>query len=155
MAKRINPEIDSRIKHGLYYHELYPIWKNMIQRCYNKNHKSYKYYGEKGISVCKRWRISFVNFLEDVGERPKNMQLDRINNDDDYKKSNCHWVTAKQNCNNRNSNTILNYKGESNTVTQWSEKLNIPRRTIHERIKRGCSVSEILKMRLKNDNDAN
>lgn len=41
------------------------LWKFMIERCYNKNHKGYKLYGEKGIRVCDRW-LCFEYFYKDI-----------------------------------------------------------------------------------------
>src|SRR5690606_20715304 len=34
----------------------YNIWCDIIKRCYNKKHKSYKSYGGKGVAVCDRWK---------------------------------------------------------------------------------------------------
>lgn len=48
------------------HQRLYKVYNNMISRCYNKNHTSYKNYGDKNITVCDDWRESFDNFLEDV-----------------------------------------------------------------------------------------
>lgn len=86
-------------------------WRGMIQRCTNPNHRKYIFYGGRGIKVCDRWR-RFVNFLEDMGERPsREFQLDRKNNDVDYCKENCRWVPKWfQNLNRRNvSKTLINY----------------------------------------------
>ena len=77
----------------------------MIQRCTNPNHASYKYYGGRGITVCKEWRndyASFYNFvsqLEHNGE--KGRSLDRINNDDGYYPGNVRWATAKEQAKNK------------------------------------------------------
>lgn len=76
-------------------------YNSMIARCTNKNHMYYKNYGEKGITICDRWLESFSNFLEDMGERPKDMTLDRINNYLGYSKDNCKWSTRKEQANNR------------------------------------------------------
>lgn len=43
----------------------YRIWENMMYRCYFKDDKSYKYYGAKGVSVCKRWH-RFDYFVLDI-----------------------------------------------------------------------------------------
>ena len=61
-------------------------WRHMIERCNNSNNKYYHCYGGRGIKVCKRW-LKFENFLEDMGERPSKLQIDRINNDKDYYKT--------------------------------------------------------------------
>lgn len=67
----------------------------MIQRCTNPNSAKFKNYGGRGIKVCERW-LKFENFIADMGDRPKAMSLDRINNDGDYERSNCRWATAHQ-----------------------------------------------------------
>ncbi len=70
-------------------------WDHMIQRCTNPNHVKYPRYGGRGITVCDRWR-KFSNFLDDMGERPERMTIDRINNDGNYEPSNCRWATMSQ-----------------------------------------------------------
>ena len=78
----------------------YFVWRAMIQRCTNPNTTHYDRYGGRGISVCERW-LKFENFLADMGEKPKGLTLDRIDNNGNYENSNCRWVTHKENCNNR------------------------------------------------------
>jgi len=84
-------------KHGLSYHPLYPIWNAMKQRCTNPNNAGYKYYGERGISVCKRWG-SVKNFIDDMSATHWiGADLDRINNNKGYSPNNCRWTTRKVN----------------------------------------------------------
>ena len=70
------------------------IYDSMLARCYNKNHKNYKYYGAIGVKVCKRWLDSYVNFEKDMGKRPEGKTLDRINPEKGYSPSNCRWADS-------------------------------------------------------------
>lgn len=100
----LRKEISSRntgvIKHGLTYKRMYKSWHNMIDRCTNKKHPKFKYWGGRGIKVCDRW-FKIENFFDDMGERPKGLTLERINNDGNYEPNNCKWATYKEQNNNK------------------------------------------------------
>jgi len=85
--------------HGMHKTSTYRIWAGLIQRCTNPKRKEWKDYGGRGIKVCKRW-LKFENFLEDMGIRPKECEIDRIENDSDYFMLNCRWVTKIKNVRN-------------------------------------------------------
>lgn len=87
-------------KHDMAHSKTYTTWESMVQRCTNPKNRNYKHYRLRGIKVCESWLL-FENFLNDMGERPENKELDRINNDGNYEKNNCRWVTHQENLNNR------------------------------------------------------
>ena len=137
-------------KHGLtrvgHIHPLFNTWYNMISRCYHSYEASYKIYGGRGIEVCDRWRNSFVNFLEDMGDKPSpNTSIDRIDGNGNYEPSNCRWATAKQQQNNLRSNRLITYNGETKNLTQWAESIGITCACLSERFKRGWSLEKSLK----------
>lgn len=90
--------------HGMAHQSsTYDIWVLMRQRCNNPKANGFRYYGGKGVAVCKRWD-SFEAFLQDMGERPPGMTLDRIDPSGNYELANCRWATWEtQNRNKRNS----------------------------------------------------
>lgn len=93
------------VKHGMEGTPTYNSWSSMIQRCTNPHAHNYKYWGGRGISVCERW-LKFENFLEDMGERPEGLTLDRVDTHRDYGPSNCRWATHVEQARNR-TNTKL------------------------------------------------
>ena len=110
--------------HGMTKTRVYKSWQKMHERCENINSDAYYQYGSRGISVCDRWK-SFELFLEDMGERPDSMSLDRVDSNGNYSPDNCRWATSKQQNNNMRSNRLYTYKEEMHTVAQWAEIIGI------------------------------
>lgn len=81
----------------------YKTWCAMITRCYNPNQAGWTNYGGRGIKVCGRWRLSFLAFYADMGDRPEgDFSIDRIHNDGNYEPGNCRWAgRTEQNYNQR------------------------------------------------------
>ncbi len=144
-------------RHGLEKSPEYNVWNHIKSKCFKPSNKDYPLYGGRGITVCAGWCKSFIVFYKDMGKRTsKNHSIDRIDNDRNYScghceecikngwNFNCRWATAKEQSNNRRSNIRLTYLGETLTIKQWSDKLNIGRSTISYRIRVGKSIEEIL-----------
>ncbi len=120
-------------------------WRAMIARCYQKKNPRYLDYGGRGIKVCRRWRISFDNFLRDMGSRPsKKHSLDRVDNDGDYKPSNCRWALPKEQLRNTRVSVKVTYKGKTLDVYAWSVITGITSHSIKARLLRGWSVEDTL-----------
>lgn len=107
--------------HGLSKSPLYSVWADMIRRCTDENCKSYPNYGKRGIKVCKEWINSVETFIMDMQETyAKGLDIDRIDTNGDYCKSNCKWSTRKENLRNKRKqqNTSSKYKGVSFHITK-------------------------------------
>lgn len=100
---------ENRIKHGYAKTSEYQTWRNMRSRCKNPKTINYKYYGARGIEVCKRWMDSFENFLADMGNKPSAAHsIERRDNDGNYEPDNCDWILmAEQATNKRKHGSAL------------------------------------------------
>lgn len=116
--------VERNFKHGFgYSNRLYRIWKTTRERCNYKKHVHYKYYGERGIKVCKEWQEHFMSFYTWAMSNgyQDGLTIDRIDNNGNYEPSNCRWITMKEQCNNRSSNKIIAAFNESKTAADWEK----------------------------------
>lgn len=122
------------VKHNLSTTKLYSVWRDMKQRCNNPKSTAYKYYGGRGIRVCKEWNDSAKTFYDWAmanGYR-EGLTIDRINVNGDYEPNNCRWATMKQQVQNRRV-SLLTYNGETHTYDEWSEITGIKKNVIRKR----------------------
>lgn len=118
-------------------------WVSMLSRCENPNDRRYADWGGRGIAVCERWH-TFALFVEDMGEKPDGLTLDRIDNDKGYCKENCKWSTQCEQSNNRRTNRWIEHDGKRLTLAQWSRITGIKPNTLKRRLDVGYSVSDAL-----------
>lgn len=123
---------------------IYKVWDSMMTRTTKPTNKSYRDYGGRGITVCKKWR-DFRGFFEDMKDSYKeNLTLDRINNSKGYSKSNCRWSTPKEQARNTRRNHGLTFRGKTQCISAWSEELGFKDGLILSRLKKGWSVQKTL-----------
>lgn len=128
------------------YTRLGSIYHNMKTRCYNPNYDKYQYYGGKGIAVCDEWLSSYDVFEKWAIENgyDDTLTLDRIDVNGSYCPENCRWVTRKGQANNRTSNRLITYNGETKTIQQWADITGISNKTISQRIAAGWSIDKVM-----------
>lgn len=140
----LKKESKGNLKHGMYGTSTHKIWASMMQRCNNPNNTYYYCYGGRGIAVCERWH-KFENFLEDMGERPEGLTLERIDNNDGYYKDNCRWASPKEQARNRINSVDITYDGRTQCIAAWEEELGFKHGTLWMRVnKYGWSVDRAI-----------
>lgn len=120
------------------------IWTGMVARCTNPNNKDYTNYGGRGIKVCDRWLNSFEAFLEDMEVPDEDLQIDRIDNNQGYFKENCRWTTIKEQTRNRRSSKLITYDNLTMCLSEWEEKLGLPKGILKQRLKNGWTEERAL-----------
>jgi len=128
--RRLDEGISTKRAH---YTPTYQSWQAMKQRCNQSNHKYYANYGGRGIKVCLRWE-TYANFLSDMGERPANHSLDRLNNDGDYSPVNCQWATRTEQNRNNSQNRNITFAGQTKCLAEWCEILNLNYARVYARL---------------------
>lgn len=138
---------------------IYVVWRDMLARCSNPNSDSYKYYGARGITVCKEW-LSYDAFYEWAMANGYNdtLTIERRDPRGNYDPSNCEWITKEDQL----RNTTRNVKVGGKCISQIADEAGIKVHTVQYRhsvgnsltapvrgyVKRGCdgkSLKEIAK----------
>lgn len=153
----LNREIVKAVNttHGKSYYRLYRIWSGMKQRCHNPNCHNYNDYGGRGITVCTEWKDNFQAFYDWAmanGYNPNAKRgectIDRINNNDGYKPSNCRWGgmdIQEQSCNKRKSQRTafnngkekLEINGVKKFLYEWCKYYGLSISTVRIRLRNG------------------
>lgn len=114
------------------------IFNGIKDRCYNKNNKSYKWYGEKGVKVCKEWidnPKSFEIWALSNGYED-NLTIDRIDENKDYCPENCRWVTNINNAKYKSTTSLIEVDGETHTGKDWAKILGFGPNLINNYIRK-------------------
>lgn len=146
-------------KHGLSRTRIYGVYRDMWNRCYNKDDISYPNYGEKGIFICEEWlgndgpvlfsKWAYENGYDELAKRG-DCTVDRIDVMKEYSPDNCRLVSMKIQNNNKNNNRVFEIDGEYKTLSEWCRYYNIECvQTVWGRIQRGMDVKTALTKPMK------
>jgi hypothetical protein len=127
----------------------YISWIGMRQRCNYQGHGEYHRYGGRGISYDPRWN-DFMEFLSDMGPKPKGKSIDRIDNDKMYCKENCKWSTHIEQSSNTSRNVFVQWDGKTYTLKALSTHLDIEYDLLHKWYRtRGLSLAASVRRALE------
>ena len=114
------------------------IFQKMKERCYDKNNNRYYRYGGRGITICDEWLnkelsgftnctkgwLAFKDWALTHGYQ-EGLTIDRLDYNKGYSPTNCRWVTPEEQANNRSSNHLIVYKGETHNLSTWCKLLGL------------------------------
>lgn len=135
--------IKSAKTHGLSKTHVYRSWINMMRRCYKSKGNDYRDYQGRGIKVCKRWRVDFLSFMEDMGSPPPGWTLERVNVNGNYKPSNCIWATPAHQATNTRKNIFFTIDGQTKHLSEWCRIYGMAVPTVWRRINE-CGMEPVV-----------
>ena len=98
---------------------LYCLWNGIKARCFNKNHKEYKFYGGKGIKICEEW-LDFDTFRKWAYNNgyEECLTIERKDINKDYCPENCTWITKSEQTWNKSTTVRVFYKNRYLTIKE-------------------------------------
>ena len=113
--------------HGCQHKTWYEVYCSMMQSCGHfkgASERKLNNYRDRGITVCDLWQkspLDFGDWLLSHGWH-KGLQIDRIDNNQEYSPENCRVVTPKENENNRRNTWRL---GDGTPLAMFCSSLGI------------------------------
>ena len=111
----------------------YRAWVNMKQRCCNPKNPQFHDYGGRGIYIYGPW-LEYKAFLEDMGEVPEGMTLERVDNHKGYGPDNCIWAPRSVQARNTRQTRILTFKGKTQCMKDWANDYGLTREQLRDRL---------------------
>lgn len=141
---------DSKFKptHGETNTHIYQTWQSMKQRCNDRNTKSYKYYGGRGIKVSEEWENDYESFKRWAYQNgyKETLSIERMNVNGNYEPSNCTWIPMSEQARNKQNTIRIEYNGEAKTLIEWCEELVLDAGLVRNRhFKQGMQPPDLFK----------
>jgi len=102
----------------------YRIWYSLKQGCCDKESTRWASLGAKGYKLCRRWQLSFDDFLEDMGRKPDGKVLVIQQNERTYSKSTCVWASRQEWRSLQKQAAFFTFDGVQKTVTEWAQEFS-------------------------------
>lgn len=135
-------------------HRLYSIWNNIISRTECEKAPQYKYYGERGIKMCDKWRDNYLQFKSWALKHgyKESLTIDRIDVNGNYEPNNCRWVDMQQQVRNKRNNKMYTIDGVEKCLEDWCKYYNINRNTVNKRLRLNWDIKRALTQPVKKQN---
>jgi hypothetical protein len=131
-----NESLRSRARHRMRHTATYRAWQGAKGRCLNPNNKGYENYGGRGIAICDRWVESFEAFLEDMGECPAGLSLDREDVNGNYEPGNCRWATRSQQNANVRGRMRIEHEGKRYSIKEFADLMQVDFQSLWYRLRK-------------------
>lgn len=127
--------------HGMTDTRLYYVWCGIKNRCFCKTVPEYKFYGQRGITMCDEWRKDFMAFYSWALENGYDEKaprgactIERIDVNGNYEPSNCKIASQLEQMQNTRTNHYITFSGRTLTIAEWSRQTGIRQEKIRNRI---------------------
>lgn len=115
--------------HGVSGDKFYPIWRDMMNRCYSTKNKFYKDYGGRGIIVCEPWKNSpglFIEWCQAQSPIKDGFSIDRFPDlNGPYSPDNCRFASSCEQNRNMRSNVWVEYDGQKLIFKDFVSKYGV------------------------------
>lgn len=152
-AKRSVINGGDRKYNPLRLHQLYGIWSGMCERCYNKNCHSYRWYGAKGVKICKEWRNDYNSFyywaINNGWQKGLELDKDIKGSGKLYSPKYCMFVTHAEN-NEAHTKYFIEIKGCVLSAKKIGEAIGVNPEVIRHRLRNKKPVDDIIKKYIEN-----